>query len=82
MPPIILPAGIVLDLHDAGAQQLQAHAKHLGLAHIQVFRARRIGKEPTYLVVERPRPVFHHESLDVVIAHLDAMAQEQRSNKQ
>jgi len=52
IPPIILPGGVVLNPHEAGTQQVQAHAKHLGRGHVQVFRARRIGKEPTYLVVE------------------------------
>ena len=71
MRPIMLSDGIILDRNDAGAQQLQAHAERLGLAHVQVFRARLVGKEQTYLVVEWPRPVFQHSSADVIMAHLE-----------
>ena len=76
--PTILPGGIMLDRHDTGAQQLQAHAEGLGLHGIQVFRARVIGAEQTYLVMQWPRPMFKHPAVDVVTAHLDSMAQAQR----
>lgn len=66
MPPIILPGGIVLDAHDAQAQQLQAHAEQLGLDRIQVFRARIMGAEQTYLVMQWSRPVFHRPALVAV----------------
>ncbi len=44
MPPTMLPSGIVLDPHDAGAQQLQAHAERLELDDIHVVRARIMGQ--------------------------------------
>lgn len=75
MPPIILPGGIVLDPHDAGAQQVQAHAEGLGLRGIQVFQARVMGAEQTYFVVEWLGPVFQHAALDAVTAHLNSMIQ-------
>ncbi len=75
--PTILPGGIVLDPHDTHAQQLQAHAQRLGLDTLHVMRARLVGHTPTYLVMQWPRPVFQHPSVDVVAAHLDSMAQAQ-----
>ncbi len=54
----MLAGRIVLNPHDAGVQQVQAHAEHLGLDQVQVFRARRVGKGQTYLVVDWSRPVF------------------------
>ncbi len=74
-PPSLLLGGIVLDPHDAGTQQLQAHAERLGLARVQVFRARLVGKEQTYLVVEWPRPLFQNPSVRVIEDYLDSMAQ-------
>lgn len=77
MPPIILPGGIVLNPHDAGAQQLQAHAEQLGLDDVQIFRAMVVGQLQTYLVLDRLRPVFEDATPDVVRTHLDRMAHEQ-----
>ncbi len=66
MPPTILSGGSVRDRNDAGAQQVQAHAQRLGLDRVQMFPARLIGKEPTYLVMQWPRPVFQQLSADAV----------------
>ena len=78
-PPIILPGGIVLDPHDAGAQQLQTHAEHLRLEDIHVVRATVVGQRCTYLVLDRLRPVFEDATPDVVLTHLDRMAQQQQT---
>ncbi len=77
MPPIILPGGLVLDLHDPGAQHVQAHAKRLGLDDVQVVRATVVGQRRTYLVLDRLRPLFEHAAPDVVMTHLEEMAQAQ-----
>ncbi len=69
--------GIVLDPHDAGAQQVQAHADHVELDDIHVVRATVVGQRHTYLVLDRLRPVFEDAAPDVVRIHLDRMAQEQ-----
>ncbi len=45
MTVVILSGGIVLDPHDTGAQQVQAHAERLGLDRIHVFRARVMGEK-------------------------------------
>lgn len=44
MPSVILPGGIILDPHEAGAQQLQAHAERLGLDDVQIFWATVVGQ--------------------------------------
>jgi hypothetical protein len=46
---------------------------------VQVFRARLVGKEQTYLVMQWPHPVFEHATPDVVRTHLDCMAHEQHA---
>ncbi len=74
----MLPGGIVLDPHDAHAQQLQEHAQRLGLHDLHIMRARLAGHALTYLVMQWPHPVFQHPSAAVVAAHLDSMAQAQR----
>ncbi len=71
----MLAGRIVLNPHDAGVQQVQAHAEHLGLDQVQVFRARRVGKGQTYLVVEWLDPVFQHAVLNAVTAHRNRMIQ-------
>ncbi len=71
----MLSDGIILDRNDAGARQLQAHAERLGLDRVQVFRARRVGKGQTYLVVEWLDPVFQHAVLNAVTAHRNRMIQ-------
>lgn len=71
MAPIILPGGIVLDPHNAGAQQLQAHAERLGLDDVQGVRATVVGEGRTYLVLDKLRPVFKHPLVDDVRAYLD-----------
>jgi hypothetical protein len=58
---------------------LQAHAERLGLDRVQVFHARLVGKEQTYLVMQWPHPVFEHVTLNVVARHLDRMAHGQQA---
>jgi len=69
--PTILPGGIILDPHDPGAQQLQAHAEWLGLDDVQIMRATIVGAGRTYLVLDKLRPVFKHPLVDDVRAYLD-----------
>jgi len=79
MPLTILPGGIVLDPHDVGAQQLQAHAERLGLGNIHIVRATIVGHRHTYLVLDRLRPVFEDAAPNVVAQHLDRMAHGQQA---
>jgi hypothetical protein len=46
---------------------------------VQVFRARLVGKEQTYLVMQWPHPVFEHATPDVVAQHLESMAHGQQA---
>lgn len=81
MPPVIIQGGIILNPDDTGAQQLQAHALHIGLDYIHIFHATLAGKGYTYLVLNKSHPVFQDISPEVIKDYLDSMAQTHNTNR-